>query len=123
MIERDLDREDSQNTALQFQKTINEVNIYSDITYPPPKPLYNIRPSQLQSTITTNVVVSQADRRRPFGVLSTIPLQQHEQQQQPISKRSTLVERSKSLSPTSNGSATKKKVWFCDKQKYFPNGF
>ncbi|KAI8126721.1 Restin like protein [Lucilia cuprina] len=98
MIERDLDREDSQNTALQFQKNINEVNIYSDITYPPPKPLSH---TPLQATATTLLI--QADRRRPFDLLST-------SLQQPISKRSTLVERSKSRSPTPTANGTKKKL-------------
>lgn len=114
MIERDLDREDSQNTALQFQKNINEVNIYSDITYPPPAPLFSHTP--IKAT-TTNVVL-QADRRRPFEVLSTTMLRN------PVSKRSTLVERSQTPSQTPTVIGSKKKVWFCDKQKlYFPNGF
>lgn len=116
MIERDLDREDSQNTALQFQKKINEVNIFSDITYPPPPPLLPqlFLPSPLQNK-TKNYVVK-ADNRRPFGVLSTSLLQQ------PTSKQSALMERSKLISPTA--SESKKKVWFCDKhQLYFPNNF
>lgn len=108
MIERDLDREDSQNTSLQFQKTINEVNIYSDITYPPP-------PIPLKRQQNSNVGVQ--SERRPLGVLSTTSLQ-------PISKHTTLVERSQTRSPEPNTTTgSKKKVWFCDKQKlYFPNG-
>ncbi|XP_058987003.1 restin homolog isoform X2 [Musca domestica] len=99
MIERDLDREDSQNQAFQYQKNINEVNIFSDITYPPPTP------SSLMAM------------RRPFGVLST------KQQPAPISKNTTLVERSPSRSLTSSPVATKKKVWFSDKERlYFPRG-
>lgn len=94
MIERDLDREDSQNTSLQFQKTINEVNIFTDITYPPPT-------LPLKQQQSANISV-QFERRRPLGVLSTKSLQ-------PISKYTT--------------TGSKKKVWFCDKQKlYFPNG-
>ena len=109
MIERDLDREDSQNTSLQFQKTINEVNIYSDITYPPPS-----IPLKRQQNSNAGV---QSERRRPLGVLSATSLQ-------PISKHTTLVERPQARSSKPNTTTgSKKKVWFCDKQKlYFPNG-
>ncbi|XP_073825082.1 cytoplasmic linker protein 190 isoform X24 [Musca autumnalis] len=102
MIERDLDREDSQNQALQYQKNINEVNIFSDITYPPPT-----------TTSSSSLMVI----RRPFGVLSS------KQSPAPISKSTALVERSPSRSLTSSPVATKKKVWFCDKERlYFPRG-
>ncbi|XP_036327697.1 restin homolog [Rhagoletis pomonella] len=102
MIERELDREDCQNQALQYQKNINEVIIYEDTLYAP---------------------VVYADKKRPFRLtrlrLPTIPPRpsssrstRSSQSPTPVSppkKRSSLVQQwTQSRSPT----PPTKKVWF-----------
>ncbi|KAH8341126.1 hypothetical protein KR067_011690, partial [Drosophila pandora] len=114
MVERDLDREDAQNQALQLQKNINEVIIFTDTMYTPqpyadrsrpylpakkPKQRHLWVPTTLSSSITSSTKVAATCRQ---------PLQQQQQQQQ--------------LKQQQHHQAKPKKVWFCDKKKLFPVG-
>lgn len=105
MIERELDREDCQNQALQYQKNINEVIIYEDALYAP---------------------VVYADKKRPFRLtrqrlptIATRPSSRSSRcsQSPPISptkKRSSLAQQwTYSRSPT----PPTKRVWFWDTNK------
>lgn len=111
MIERELDREDSQNQALQYQKNINEVITYSDITYRPTSALQSrlLQTTQLPSRSTR--LTYSGDQRRPLTTI--VPS---------VIKRSSLTQRSQMRSPTaSSTTGSAKKVWFCDQKKqYFP---
>uniref|UniRef100_A0A0K8UUB1 Restin n=2 Tax=Bactrocera latifrons TaxID=174628 RepID=A0A0K8UUB1_BACLA len=107
MIERELDREDCQNQALQYQKNINEVIIYEDALYAP---------------------VVYADKKRPFRLtrqqLPTIPPRPSSHSSRgsqspsssPAKKRSSLVQQwTYSRSPT----PPTKRVWFWDTNKLY----
>lgn len=131
MIERDLDREDTQNQGFQYQKTINEVNIFSDITYPPP----TAKNAQKLEKIC------QAEKRQPLAVLLITPRPVTKRISSPLDsiqlRSSNVSTTGKALSAASTTSpllsssyttmpkGSKKKVWFCDKKKmkYFPSGF
>ncbi|KAI9585258.1 hypothetical protein GQX74_001105 [Glossina fuscipes] len=113
MIERDLDREDSQNQALQYQKNINEViTNYSDITYRPTSALKSrlLQTTTLLPSRSTRLTYS-GEQRRPLTTI--VPS---------VIKRSSLTQRSQMRSPTvSSTTGSAKKVWFCDQKKqYFP---
>uniref|UniRef100_W8BMZ8 Restin n=1 Tax=Ceratitis capitata TaxID=7213 RepID=W8BMZ8_CERCA len=105
IIERELDREDCQNQALQYQKNINEVIIYEDAIYAP---------------------VVYTDKKRPFRLtrvrLPTLPSRpssrasRHSQSPpaSPAKKRSSLVQQ---WTPSRSPTPPTKKVWFCDMNK------
>lgn len=109
MVERELDREDAQNQALQLQKNINEVIIFTDTMYMPlpyadrSRP-FRLRPTSHTSSRTTTTKASTTTTARQ-------PLQQQTLQQLQLQQQSTL--------PRSD---RPKKVWFSDKKKLFPVG-
>lgn len=107
MVERELDREDAQNQALQLQKNINEVIIFTDTMYMPlpyadrSRP-FRLRPTSHSSSRTTTTTTTKA---------STTTTARQPLQQQALQQQSTL--------PRSD---RPKKVWFSDKKKLFPVG-
>jgi len=131
MVERDLDREDAQNQALQLQKNINEVIIFTDTMYAPlpyadrsrpyrpakksrvkvPQQQHIWVPTTLSSSITTSTstrptIAAATAAAAAAAACNRQPLQQ---QQQPH-----LHQKQQQAKP--------KKVWFCDKKKLFPVG-
>jgi len=113
MVERELDREDAQNQALQLQKNINEVIIFTDTMYMPlpyadrSRP-YRLRPTNHTSsrtTISPTTTATTTTTAMKTATTTTARQQQSSLQLQQL--------------PRSN---KPKKVWFCDKKKLFPVG-
>lgn len=140
MIERDLDREDAQNQALQFQKNISEVIIFSDTKYIPcydsesaisiPKtPTTTAKRSSAASVNASkghnnnnnknnsNKVKTTTTTTMPTIITTTTT---NQKEQTPSSSSSSLLGHcTPPRSPTSN----RKKVWFSDKKKLFSVGW
>nr|XP_044249670.1 restin homolog isoform X1 [Drosophila takahashii] len=126
MVERDLDREDAQNQALQLQKNINEVIIFTDTMYAPlpyadrsrpyrPGKKSRVKSPQRQhvwvpTTLSSSITTSTRPIIAAAATCNRQPLQQ--QQQQQILQAQQQHQRQ----------AKPKKVWFCDKKKLFPVG-
>lgn len=107
MVERELDREDAQNQALQLQKNINEVIIFTDTMYMPLPYADRSRPFRLRPTSHSS---SRTATTTKASSSTTTTARQPLQQQQP-----TLLQ-------ASTRSDRPKKVWFSDKKKLFPVG-
>ncbi|XP_043070576.1 restin homolog isoform X9 [Drosophila grimshawi] len=106
MVERELDREDSQNQALQLQKNINEVIIFTDTMYVPQPYADRRRPFRLLPTChsSSRTTITNSPTTAATATTTTKPTTILARQQQP--------QREQRSQP--------KKVWFCDKKKLFP---